>query len=352
MNNILKQLTEIPSACGFEYDVIRYLRDRLKDKADHWEIDGLGNLIVRMDGGAPGPVLVASAHTDEVGFIVKKIEPNGLIRFEKVGGHDNRVLPIETVDICTRNGKVPGLIGFLSCHMMKFDKVDHVRSHYELYIDVGAKDKASAEAMDIEVGDAIVWGSDYKEFGNNRAMGHGFDDKAGCAVLVKLIEETDFSKMKGTFYAVFSVQEEVGLRGARTAAHAIKADVALSIDTTAATDTFESMMDQTLCLGKGPGIKAMDFSLMASVAVRRKLQQVAKENNIPYHIEIFTGIGTDAGELHQGHGGVPTGSISIPSRNAHTALEVIDLEDLENSYKLLQAFVLSMEDKHEFDFVK
>lgn len=352
MNSILKQLTEIPSACGHEYDVIRYLADRLKDKVDSLEIDGLGNLIVRKDGGAPGPVLVVSAHTDEVGFIVKKILPNGLIRFEKIGGHDDRVLPIETVDICTSKGKVRGLIGFLSCHMMRYDKTDYVRPHSQLYIDVGAKDQTAAEAMGIEIGDVIVWGSDYKEFGNGRAMGHGFDDKVGCAILVKLLEETDFSKMKGTFYGVFSVQEEVGLRGARTASHQIKADVAISVDTTAATDTLEAMMDGNICLGKGPGIKAMDFSLLASVAVRRKMQQVAKENGIPYQVEIFTGIGTDAGELHMAHGGVPTGSVSVPSRNAHTALEVIDLEDMENAYKLLQAFALSMEDKAEFAFVK
>ena len=104
--------------------------------------------------------------------------------------------------------------------------------------------------------------------------------------------------------------------------------------------------------GKGPGIKVMDFSLNSSVAVRKKLQQVAKDNNIPYQLEIFTGIGTDAGELQTSHGGVPTGSISIPSRNAHTALEVIDLEDMKNSYRLMKEFILSMKDKNEFAFVR
>jgi len=352
MNRILKELTAIPSACGHEYDLIRYLRDRLKDKADAWEIDGLGNLIIRKDGGLPGPTAVISAHSDEVGFIVKKIETNGLLRFEKIGGNDNRVLPIETVDVITEKGKVPGLIGFISCHMGRLDKADFVRPHQQLYIDIGARSKEEVEALGVRVGDAITWGTHYKEFGFGRAMGHGFDDKVGCAILVKMLEEMDFSKMKGTFYAVFSVQEELGLRGARTAAHSINADVAISIDTTAASDTPEAMMDQTCCLGKGPGIKAMDFSLMASVAVRRKLQKVAEENGIPWQLEIFTGIGTDAGELQMSHGGVPTGSVSVPSRNAHTALEVIDLQDMEYARQLLEAFLLSMENKDEFKFVK
>ena len=140
--------------------------------------------------------------------------------------------------------------------------------------------------------------------------------------------------------------------GARTASHGIQADVAISIDTTAASDTFESMMDQMVCLGKGPGIKAMDFSFISSVAVRRKLQQVAKANNIPYQLEVFTGIGTDAGEMHMAHKGVPTGSVSVPSRNAHTALEVIDLQDMDYAKDLLAQFIYALNDKDEFKFVK
>ena len=221
MRELLAKLTSIPSACGHEYDVIRYLRDRLMDKADAWEIDGLGNLIVRKDGGQPGPVLMMSAHSDEVGFIVKKIENNGLIRFEKIGGNDDRILPIEKVVVCTQNGPIKGLIGYLSAHMRKFDKADLIRPHTQLYIDIGAKDKADAETMGVEIGDAIVWASKYEEFGSGRAMGHAFDYKVGCAIQAKLIEEMDWSKVKGTVYFVFSVQEEVGLRGARTASHNI-----------------------------------------------------------------------------------------------------------------------------------
>lgn len=352
MKKLIETLVGIPSACGHEQDVIRYLRDYLCDKVDSWEIDGLGNLIVKKTGAQPGPVLMVSAHSDEVGFIVKKIEDSGLIRFEKLGGNDDRILPCEPVLVCTESGPLYGVIGFISAHMRRFDNAEKVRPYTELYIDIGAKDKAGAIAMGVQVGDPIVWGSPYREIGQNRAVGHGFDDKVGCAILARLFEEVDFSQVKGTVYGVFSVQEEVGLRGARAASHGILPDVALSVDTTAASDTPESMMDKTLCLGKGPGIKAMDGSLLASKSVRRFLQKVAEENNIPYQVEILVGIGTDAGEMQHAGKGVPTCGISIPSRSAHSAVELIDLEDAENAKELLKAFVLSMKDKDEFKFVK
>ena len=352
MKKLIETLVGIPSACGHEQDVIRYLRDYLCDKVDSWEIDGLGNLIVKKTGAQPGPVLMVSAHSDEVGFIVKKIEDSGLIRFEKLGGNDDRILPCEPVIVCTESGPLYGVIGFISAHMRRFDNAEKVRPYTELYIDIGAKDKAGAIAMGVQVGDPIVWGSPYREIGQNRAVGHGFDDKVGCAILARLFEEVDFSQVKGTVYGVFSVQEEVGLRGARAASHGILPDVALSVDTTAASDTPESMMDKTLCLGKGPGIKAMDGSLLASKSVRKFLQKVAEENNIPYQVEILVGIGTDAGEMQHAGKGVPTCGISIPSRSAHSAVELIDLEDAENAKELLKAFVLSMKDKDEFKFVK
>jgi len=352
MKKLIETLVGIPSACGHEQDVIRYLRDYLCDKVDSWEIDGLGNLIVKKTGAQPGPVLMVSAHSDEVGFIVKKIEDSGLIRFEKLGGNDDRILPCEPVIVCTESGPLYGVIGFISAHMRRFDNAEKVRPYTELYIDIGAKDKAGAIAMGVQVGDPIVWGSPYREIGQNRAVGHGFDDKVGCAILARLFEEVDFSQVKGTVYGVFSVQEEVGLRGARAASHGILPDVALSVDTTAASDTPESMMDKTLCLGKGPGIKAMDGSLLASKSVRKFLQKVAEENSIPYQVEILVGIGTDAGEMQHAGKGVPTCGISIPSRSAHSAVELIDLEDAENAKELLKAFVLSMKDKDEFKFVK
>lgn len=348
MQELLRTLVSIPGACGFEHEVIRYLYNRLKAKADEIWVDGLGNLIARKDGAMPGPTLMLSAHADEVGFIVKKIEPNGLIRFEKVGGHDDRTILNEHVIITTQDGRQrDGVIGCISCHMLRFDDPKFVRKHSDMYIDVGAKDAQGVARMGIQVADPITWATPYREFGEERAMGHGFDDRAGCAVLASCLETLDFSKVRGTVYFVFSTQEELGLRGARVASQQITADVAIAVDTTAVSDTFEQMMDGTLSLGGGVGIKAMDHSLLASVHVRRKLTALAKESGIPHQIEVFCGIGTDAGEMHKEKAGVPTCTLSIPSRSAHCPYEIIDLGDLKATRALLDRFILSMEDKGE-----
>ena len=352
MQELLKKLVSIPGPCGFEHEVIRYLRDRLAPAADEIWVDGLGNLIAKKTGAHPGPTLMLSAHADEVGFIVKKIENNGLIRFEKVGGHDDRMILNERVIVRTQDGRLhEGVIGCISCHMLRFDNPQLVRKHSEMYIDVGAKDAEAVRRMGIRVADSITWQTPYTPFGENRVMGHGFDDRAGCAVLAKCLEEIDFTQVYGTVYFVFSVQEELGLRGARVASQQITADVAIAVDTTAASDTFEAMMDNTTRLGDGVAIKAMDFSLLASLPVRKKLTRLAEEHAIPHQIEVFCGIGTDAGEMHKEKAGVPTCVLSIPSRYAHCPVEVLDLGDLQATKDLLTAFITSMRDKSEFAFL-
>lgn len=351
MNELLAELISIPGPCGLEHRVIRYLYDRLKDVADEIKVDGLGNLIVTKHGAFEGPSLVVSAHSDEVGFIVKKIEKNGLIRFEKLGGHDDRILLSETVVLTGDKGSIPGVIGTISAHMKKFDNPQLIRDYRSMYIDCGAKDAEEVERLGIHVGDPITWSTKWTPAGESRVYGHAFDDRCGCALLAHLFETADFSKVHGSVTGVFSTQEEVGLRGAESASHVVNADVALALDTTAVSDTFEAMMDHTLALGDGAGIKVMDASLIASRAVWKKLEQVAKDNNIPYQLEIFTGIGTDAGILHRGAKGVPSSCISIPSRYAHSSIEMIDLDDFKACYDLFEAFVYAMRTAEEFSFL-
>ena len=351
MKELLRTLVDLPGPCGFEQPVIRFLYERLKDTADECYVNGLGDLIAVRKGAFDGPVLVVSAHTDEVGFIVKKIEPSGLLRFEKLGGHDDRILLSQQVLVNSSNGQHPGVIGTISAHMVKFDDPKRLRGYRELYVDVGAADADEVRGMGIKVGDCITYDQPMREAGPHRVYGHAFDDRAGCAMLVRALETVDFSMVHGTLIGVFSVQEEVGLRGAHAAASALKPDVALAVDTTAVSDTPEAMMDRTLALGAGAGIKIMDSSLIASKSVWSFLEKLAEEKGIPYQTEIFTGIGTDAGAYHMDSGGVPTGVISVPSRYAHSCVEMMDLDDFEASYKLLEAFILEMRDKTQFSFI-
>lgn len=351
MKKLLEDLINIPGPCGFEHDVAKFIAEQAKQWADDVQVDGVGNVIATKKGQHPGPSVILSAHMDEVGFIVKKIEANGLIRFEKLGGHDDRILLAQKVQIRTDTGIRQGVIGTISAHMMKYDDPQKVRKHSHLYIDVGVDSKEEVQELGIRVGDPISWDVSFRPFGKNRVIGKGFDDRAGCAVLLKTLEELDFSQIHGTIHFVFSVQEEVGLRGARVAGQHLEADLAIAIDTTAVSDTPEEMMDATLFIGKGPGIKVMDFSLIASKAVRNRLVDVAETDNIPFQLEIFPGIGTDGGELSLAKRGLPTGVISIPSRYAHSPIEVIDFDDLNNSKELMKAFLLSIKEDDTFSFI-
>ncbi|MFT4415617.1 M42 family metallopeptidase [Fredinandcohnia humi] len=350
MESLLKELTAIHGPCGFEEDVARYIASSLKDKVDHMEVDGAGNLLVTKKGKHEGPKIIVAAHMDEVGFIVKKIEENGLIRFEKLGGHDDRILLSQRVQIKTSKGLRSGVIGTISAHMVKYDDPKKVRAHQRLYIDAGATSKKEAEEFGIRIGDPITWYPYFDHLSETRIVGKAFDDRAGCAVLIKALEELDNADFAGEFVGLFTVQEEVGLRGARVASHQHNADVALAIDTTAVSDTPEEMMDQSLSIGKGTGIKVIDFSLIANKKVRDHLVELAETNQIAYQFEVFPGIGTDAGELSLAHHGIPTGVLSIPSRYAHSSIEVIDLQDLEATKNLLVAFVKNMRYSDSYKF--
>ncbi|MFD2045090.1 M42 family metallopeptidase [Ornithinibacillus salinisoli] len=342
MNHLLKELTTIHGPCGFEEEVAVYIAKRLKDSVDSLDIDGVGNLIVSKKGKQKGPTAVVAAHMDEIGFIVKKIEENGLLRFEKLGGHDDRILLSQRVQINTNVGLRPGVIGTISAHMKKFDDPQKVRTHQQLYIDVGAASKQEVIELGIKIGDTITWQPYFDQLTENRIVGKAFDDRAGCAVLIEAIEELEANDFSGELIGVFTVQEEVGLRGARVISHQQKADVAIALDTTAVSDTTEEMMDQTLELGAGTGIKVMDASLIANKKVRNHLVEIAEQHTIPHQLEVFPGIGTDAGELTLAQHGIPTGVLSIPSRYAHSSIEVIDLKDLKATKDLLVAFVKEM----------
>jgi endoglucanase len=352
MLEMLKEMTMIPGACAHEQQIIGYIKNRLQGKVDSMETDGIGNLVVTKKGGKPGPDILITAHSDEVGFFVTKIEPAGFIRFELRGGQDNRTLPLMSVVISTDKGPVKGHIGAISAHLRRFDNQERVRPYTELYIDIGAESAAEAREMGVAEGDPITWDTEIEQLGKHRIRGHAFDDRVGCAMLIDVFESLDFSKVSGTVYGLFTVQEEVGLFGAGVAAkwlsEKVNFDVCISVDTTPARDTLESVNDGGVKIGNGPAIKILDMTYAATPAVYKRLQKLAADNDIPSQPDIWMGIGTDAGAIFNSGKGVPTGGISVASRNAHSAREVIDLRDLENSQKLLKAFLLDVKERGEF----
>lgn len=353
MLELLKTLTNLSGPCGYEHSVSYFLNDYLKDKVDEVTIDPIGNVIARKKGDKPGPTIILTAHMDEIGFIVKKIESNGLIRFEKLGGHDDRILLAQPVKVMGEKGDVPGVIGTISAHYAKFDDPSKVRKHSQLYIDIGASSSEEVYELGVEIGTPITWGTEFQVFGpshKQRVRSKALDDRAGCAVLVQVLEELQTSSFAGELVFLFAVQEEVGLRGAKTAAEHIEADAAIAIDTTAVSDTPEETMDQTLALGQGTGIKVIDFSLIVHKTMKNLLIKLAKENNIPYQLEVFPGIGTDGGAVNYANKGIPTGVLSIPSRYAHSPVEVVDLCDVEATKELVKKFILNLHEGQTFPF--
>ncbi|WP_042220551.1 M42 family metallopeptidase [Oceanobacillus manasiensis] len=353
MKELLSKLTELNGPCGHEQNVAYFIKDYVKGKADHVDIDGLGNVIVRKTGTKTGPNVLLTAHMDEVGFIVKKIEENGFLRFEKLGGHDDRILLAQEVKVLGRDKEIDGVIGTISAHFVKFEDPTKVRRHAQLYIDIGARSKQEAIDMGIEVGTPVTYAPNLKWVGpdeNKLVRGKSLDDRSGCAVLLKLLNELQDEDFAGEVIFLFTVQEEVGLRGAQAAINKLEVDAAIAVDTTAVSDTPEDGMDQSLKLGAGTGIKVMDFSLIVQRTMKEQLLLLAKENKIPYQLEVFPGIGTDGGAVALADKGIPTGVLSIPSRYTHSPVEVVSLHDLEATKDLAKSFLLHLDEKTDFTF--
>ncbi|MFD1037568.1 M42 family metallopeptidase [Virgibacillus byunsanensis] len=353
MDELVKQLTELNGPSGYEQNIAYFMEAYVKEKVDHVHIDPMGNVIARKKGTKPGPVTLLTAHMDEVGFIVKKIEDNGLIRFEKLGGHDERILLAQEVKVLGSDKEIDGVIGTLGAHYVKFDDPKKVRKYTQLYIDVGASSKQEVEDLGIEVGTPVTWSTTSKLIGpkeNQMMVGKALDDRAGCAVLLTALNELQNMEFAGEVVFLFAVQEEVGLRGAQVAIKPLQVDVALAIDATVVSDTPEETMDQSLELGAGTGIKVMDASLIVQKSVKDYLKNIAKQSSIHYQLEIFNGIGTDGGAVALADKGIPTGVLSIPSRNAHSPVEMINMKDLHATKELVKAFVLTMEEDLQFKF--
>ena len=345
MYQLLKDLCGIVGPSGFEQDVQRFILKEVKDKADSVEVDAMGNLIVKINAtDSEMPSILLAAHSDEIGFIIKKIEPNGTLRFEQLGGFDTRILLAQPVTIKGAYGYVDGVIGTISAHYVKWDDPKRTTSHRDLYIDIGAGSAEEALDMGVKVGQPASYGTELKRIGGqkrNRVAGKALDDRAGSALLIQVINDlkgTD-ARPHGDIYCAFTVQEEVGLRGASVLSANIQPDFALAIDTTPTSDTYDVLMTGTRKLGAGPCIKLADRSLIAHPLVSGLLEKVAVAQGIPYQNEIFMGIGTDAGAIQMTSTGVSSGVVSIPSRYTHSPVEIVDLDDLENCVKLVKEFI-------------
>lgn len=338
----LEELSEAMGVSGHEDEVRQIITDAIADQVDEYRVDSIGNVIAlnKGDGSSDLKVMVA-AHMDEVGFMISQIEESGLLRFFKVGGLDDRILPAKMVWIGDK--KVPGVIGAKPVHLTEREERDKAIKYKKLTIDIGASSKAEAEKL-VQRGDYATFATEFVELDPageswRTVRGKAFDDRAGCAVLIELLN----TQYPFDLYAVFTVQEEVGLRGARVAAFAVEPDLAFVLEGTGANEipTKKDISPSTR-LGHGPAITVMDRSFIADKRLVRLLIDTAKELGIPYQIKQPGIGGTDAGAIHRTKEGVPSVTVSVPCRYIHSPAAILSLDDFDHTAQLVQESLLKL----------
>lgn len=315
---ILEKLTKINGVSGNEEDVKNFISEEMKKYCDEVYTDAMGNLIAHKKGS--GKKVMLAAHMDEIGIMVTNIDENGFLSFTSIGGLNTPNLSNLRVEF--KNG-IKGVIGAREEEFRKKASLD------KLYIDIGVSSKKEAEKL-ICIGDVAAFeGGFYKK--GNTVVSKALDNRAGCTIL---IGAASMAQTNNDLYFVFTTQEEVGLRGAKTAAFAIEPDIAIAVDVTDTGDTPDAPT-MAVKIGGGAAIKVMDRSVICDAEVRTLLIETAKKNKIAYQLEIMTDGGTDAGAIHLTKAGIKTGGISVPTRYIHSPSEMINTEDLENCTKLI-----------------
>lgn len=320
---LLKELTQCWGPSGSEEQVRELISSVLSEYTDELKTDALGNLIARKKGS--GKKVMFAAHMDEVGIIVTYIDEQGYIRFSSVGGLTVKQLAGRRVQF--KNGTV----GIIGCEDEAFSKKAAVS---KLYIDIGESSREAVEQL-VHIGDSAVFTGEFYETGRG-VVSKALDNRSGCYILLEAVKQLKYTE--NDLYFVFTVQEEVGLRGAKTAGFSVDADIAVNVDVTDTGDT-PSAPAMAVKLGKGAAIKVMDSSIICDSMIRETMLNLAKKNNIPYQLEVMQDGGTDAGQIHLARAGIKTGGVSIPLRYMHSPSEMLDCTDLQACIHLLSALM-------------
>jgi putative aminopeptidase FrvX len=336
VKELLRKLSNAHGVSGSEGNVYTLIKKELKGYVDEIREDPMGNLIAIKHGNKFKVML--AAHMDEIGLMVKYVEEKGFIRFVALGGWYGPTLYNQRVVLHGANGPVIGVIGGKPPHMMDDEERKKGVKVDDLFIDIGATNPDEVDYLGIEVGTPVTIDREFCELANSRVTGKAFDNRAGVAMLIKTLKEVDSPL---TIFGVFTVQEEVGLKGARTSAYALDPDCAIATDVTIPGDhPGIEMKDAPVLMGKGPVITIVDSSgrgLIANRKVVRWLKEAADANSIPVQMEVGSGGTTDATAIHLTKGGIPSTTMSIPSRYIHSPVEVLDCNDIEAGVKILVA---------------
>ncbi len=344
MRDLLKELMLIPGLSGHEERVATAIRAHLDRIGLAHRTDRLGNVMATIEGDDSAPSVMVFTHMDQLGFIVRKIEEGGLIRLERLGGVPERALAAQAVLICGSKGDVPGIIANKSHHATALDEKYRVLPYAELYVDAGFTSAAEAHQAGIQIGTPVVYHPRMLDLAHGRVAGSAIDDRAGCAALLDLAERLTTRSQGPTIHLVWSVQEEFNLRGVLPAARALAPDIALQIDLILATDTPDMEARGDVRLGGGPAISLYSFhgrgtlnGLIPHPALVRLIEKAAQAADISLQRSAHTGALTETSYVQLEGQGIACLDLGFPLRYSHSALEVIDLHDLEALVTLLYA---------------
>jgi putative aminopeptidase FrvX len=325
MKSLIQKLVELVGPSGYEQAVRDFVRGEIEGHVDEIRVDALGNLIARKGAKSAGGLrIMLSAHMDEIGVIATHIDENGFVRFTTIGG----VRPLNCI-----GGRVHFLNGARGLiYMERLDEPSRVPSIENMYIDLGATSRAKCP---VKVGDLAAFDRPFLDL-ENRLVSKAMDDRISVAVMVAALQE--LKSTPNELYFVFSTQEEVGLRGATTAAYGVDPELGLSVDVTGTGDTPKGGKME-VGLGKGPAIKVRDGGMLSDPRVVRWMVETAQKAGLPYQLEVLEGGTTDARAIQMARAGVPAGCLSIPTRYIHSPSEMVDYGDVQNSVKLLIALI-------------
>ncbi|MGG4493534.1 M42 family metallopeptidase [Brevibacillus reuszeri] len=343
----LAELDAIPGVSGDEEQVAAYMQKELRPCVDDFYEDALGNQVFVKRGSNPEQKIMLCAHMDEIGFVVNHIDEKGFVSFLPVGYHDSRMVMNQVLAIHTDQGQILGITGSKPAHLVSEEESKLAIPMEELYLDVGTTNREATLALGVQVGDYITFHR-RGQFLNGSTMytGKSVDNRAGCTVMIEVMKRLAAKSIGPTVYAVASVQEEVGLRGAGTAAYAIQPDVALALDVALSGGT--PKMDEKIspiAIGKGPVILFYEWEPSTGAGnnvpkrLTRKLVEAAERYSIPYQRGVGLGGSTDAYTMSISGRGAVTGCVSVPSRYIHSATGMVQLEDIEYTIQLVESFI-------------
>ncbi|WP_203361449.1 M42 family metallopeptidase [Bacillus sp. REN10] len=347
---MFKTLTELPGASGNEHHVRAFMRKMLTPYADEIIQDGLGSIFGLKKGSEAGPTVMVAGHMDEVGFMVTDITENGMIRFQPLGGWWSQVLLAQRVEIITDHGPVVGVIGSIPPHLLSETLRQKPMTIKNMLIDIGADDREDAKKIGIKPGQQIVPVSSFTPMANEKKiLAKAWDNRYGCGLAIELLKELKDEKLPNMLYSGATVQEEVGLRGAQTAAEMIQPDIFFALDASPAND-MSGDKSQFGQIGKGALLRIFDRTMVTHRGMREFVLDTAETHHIPYQYFISQG-GTDAGRVHTSNEGVPSAVIGICSRYIHTHASIIHVDDYAAAKELIVRLVKAC-DKSTVDSIK